>query len=278
MGHMLLRERLLVPLRRRHSLAMVGLESPAGYGRSVLIDQALAEGPARAGDRDVVYRCVPGDDRPGALAARLVATKLGARWGQTVVVDRGMSGEENLKKILARGLHYLVAAPYSERHEWVEEFQDAAEFEEVRREPSPRNPFQKKSTIQVKLRKAGGETHVLCVSSERKEKDRAIRQAHEIERGHDPVMADHVHGAGLGEHALAQLAIARELRGEHLDRDAAADLRIQPLVHATHPALADHAHELIAADRGPEQRTGHVDPVRGEVGADQVRAGFIDVP
>ena len=66
----------------------------------------------------------------------------------------------------------VVAAPYSERQDWVEEFQDAAEFEEVRREPSPRNPFQKKPTIQVKLRQAGGETHVLCVSSERKEKDR----------------------------------------------------------------------------------------------------------
>ena len=74
MDRLLPRERLLVPLRRRHSLTMIGLESPAGYGRSVLIDQALAEGPARAGDRDVAYRCVPGDDRPGALAARLVAT------------------------------------------------------------------------------------------------------------------------------------------------------------------------------------------------------------
>lgn len=105
--------------------------------------------------------------------------RVGLREGQTVVVDRGMSGEENLEKIRARGLHYLVAAPYSERRDWVEEFQEAAEFEEVRREPSPRNPFQKKSMIQVKLRQAGGETHVLCVSSERKEKDRAIRQAHE---------------------------------------------------------------------------------------------------
>jgi transposase len=105
--------------------------------------------------------------------------RVGLREGQTVVVDRGMSGEPNLEKIRGRGLHYLVAAPYSERQEWMEEFQDAAEFEEVRREPSPRNPFQNKSTIQVKLRKAGGQTHVLCVSSERKEKDRAIRQAHE---------------------------------------------------------------------------------------------------
>ena len=105
--------------------------------------------------------------------------RVGLREGQTVVVDRGMSGEENLEKIRGRGLHYLVAAPYSERQDWVEEFQDAAEFDEVRRERSPRNPFQQKSTIQVKRRQAGGETHVLCVSSERKEKDRAIRQAHE---------------------------------------------------------------------------------------------------
>jgi hypothetical protein len=104
--------------------------------------------------------------------------RVGLREGQTVVVDRGMSGEENLEKIRARGLHYLVAAPYSECQDWVEEFQDAAEFDEVRRELSPRNPFQQQSTIQVKRRQAGGETHVLCVSSERKEKDRAIRQAH----------------------------------------------------------------------------------------------------
>jgi transposase len=105
--------------------------------------------------------------------------RVGLGEGQTVVVDRGMSGEENLAKIRARGLHYLVAAPYSERQEWLEEFQDAAEFEEVRRAPSPRNPGQKKSTIQVKLYKAEGQTHVLCVSSEREAKDRAIRQAHE---------------------------------------------------------------------------------------------------
>jgi transposase len=105
--------------------------------------------------------------------------RLGLQAGQTVVVDRGMSGEKNLQKIRDRGLHYLVAEPYGARHEWVEEFQDAAEFVEVVREPSPRNPFQKKSTLQVKMRRVDGETHVLCVSSERKDKDRAIREAHE---------------------------------------------------------------------------------------------------
>jgi transposase len=101
------------------------------------------------------------------------------RAGQTVVVDRGMSGEENLKKLVARKLHYLVGEPYSARNDWVEEFERDEDFREVKRETSPTNPFQRKSTIQVKMRQVGEELHVLCLSSERKEKDRAIRQAHE---------------------------------------------------------------------------------------------------
>ena len=47
-------------------------------------------------------------------------TRVGLHPGQTVVVDRGMSGEENLKKIVARKLHYLVAEPYGARGDWVE--------------------------------------------------------------------------------------------------------------------------------------------------------------
>ncbi|HSM79186.1 MAG TPA: IS1634 family transposase [Bryobacteraceae bacterium] len=105
--------------------------------------------------------------------------RVGLRPEQTVVVDRGMAGKENVEQIRARGLHYLVAEPYAERKDWVAEFQDSDEFAAVEREPSPRNPFQKKSTIQVKMRRVGGETHVLCLSSERKEKDRAIRELHE---------------------------------------------------------------------------------------------------
>jgi transposase len=105
--------------------------------------------------------------------------RVGLRPEQTVVVDRGMAGEGNIQQIRARGLHYLVAEPYGERKDWVAEFQDSGEFAAVEREPSPRNPFQKKSTLRVKMRRVGAETHVLCLSSERKEKDRAIRELHE---------------------------------------------------------------------------------------------------
>ena len=61
----------------------------------------------------------------------------------------------------------------------MEEFENDEDFVEVKREPSPTNPFQRKSTIRVKMRRVDGETHVLCLSSERKAKDRAIREAHE---------------------------------------------------------------------------------------------------
>jgi transposase len=105
--------------------------------------------------------------------------RIGLHPGQTVVVDRGMSGEANLKKIVAKKLHYLVAEPYGARGDWVEEFENDEDFVEVKRDPSPTNPFQRKSTIRVKMRGVGGETHVLCLSSERQEKDRAIREAHE---------------------------------------------------------------------------------------------------
>ena len=49
------------------------------------------------------------------------------------------------------------------------------DFEEVIRQPSPRNPSQKKSSVRVKAHCANDETLILCISSERVEKDRAIR-------------------------------------------------------------------------------------------------------
>ena len=114
------------------------------------------------------------EDMLGALDKRV-----GLRPEQMVVVDRGMAYAKNIAQIRGRQLHYLVAEPYAERTEWSEELQDASGFVAVEREPSPRNPGQQKSTIQVKMRRVENETHVLCLSSERKQKDRAIRELHE---------------------------------------------------------------------------------------------------
>jgi transposase len=98
--------------------------------------------------------------------------------GQTVVVDRGMAYEENLAVIRSRQLHYLVAARQPERDRWLAEFEGEG-FEEVIRQPSPRNPLQKKPKVEVKLERRGEETYVLCRGAGRVEKDSAIRRKQE---------------------------------------------------------------------------------------------------
>jgi transposase len=96
----------------------------------------------------------------------------------TVVIDRGMAGAENIRAIKERGMHYIVAGRHSERNEWLKELETDG-WEEVKREPSPTNPFQKKARVYVKRAGKGDETVALCKSEGREEKDRAIREKQE---------------------------------------------------------------------------------------------------
>jgi transposase len=109
----------------------------------------------------------------------LLAARVGLAPGMTVVVDRGLAYADNLAEIKARKLHYVIAARQPERDAWLDDFEDAAGFEEVLRQPSPRNCGQKKSTVRVKRRERGEETFILCTSSQRVAKDRAIREKQE---------------------------------------------------------------------------------------------------
>ena len=68
-----------------------------------------------------------------------------------------------------------MAARQKERDVYLAEFEAGDGFEEVIRQPSPRNPSQKKSSVRVKAHSANEETLILCISSERVAKDRAIR-------------------------------------------------------------------------------------------------------
>lgn len=105
--------------------------------------------------------------------------RTGRRGGATVVVDRGMAFAKNLAQIRARGHHYLVAGRYPERGVHQAAFADEADWTEVIRVPSPRNPGQKKPRVFIKRQTVGDEVHILCRSEARIEKDRAIRDKHE---------------------------------------------------------------------------------------------------
>ena len=109
----------------------------------------------------------------------LLEQRMGKRGGATVVVDRGMAFEDNLVQIRAHGHHYIVASRQAERNEHLDELEEEAGWSEIVREPSPRNPAQKKTQVFVKQTVLGEEVRILCRSDGRQDKDRAIREKHE---------------------------------------------------------------------------------------------------
>jgi hypothetical protein len=104
----------------------------------------------------------------------LLQKRVGLPAGFTVVVDRGLAYADNLAEIRRRQLHYVVAGRHPERDRWLDEFEEPEGFELVPRQPSPLNPFQKKTVIRVKPVRDGDELVMLCTSEERVAKDRAI--------------------------------------------------------------------------------------------------------
>lgn len=105
--------------------------------------------------------------------------RVGQKPKATVVVDRGMAYDENLKEIRDHGYHYLVACRQSERNSWLADLENEGGWEEVLRSPSPRNPGQKKSQVWIKRQAKGNEVYILCRSEGREQKDRAIREKQE---------------------------------------------------------------------------------------------------
>jgi len=105
--------------------------------------------------------------------------RTGKRPGATVIVDRGMAFDENLEQIRNRGLHYLVAGLQPERNQWLDELENDDGWEDIVRTPSPLNPFQKKTRVEIKRRQKDGVIYILCRSDGREDKDRAIRETQE---------------------------------------------------------------------------------------------------
>ena len=108
-----------------------------------------------------------------------LAERIGLKEGATVVLDRGMAFDENIAELKARKLTYVVASRQPERDRWLADFEDTDGFTPVLRAPSPLNPAQKKTSIEVKSRIDDEQTYVLCRSEQRIAKDRAIRGKHE---------------------------------------------------------------------------------------------------
>src|SRR6516162_8087065 len=136
--------------------------------------------------------------------------RLGKKPGATVIVDRGMAYDENLEEIRKHGLHYLVAARQSERSQWLDQLEEDTGWAEVVRTPSPRNPAQKKTRVEIKRQQKGDVLYILCRSEGREEKDRAIRETQEAKLLADlNKLQKRVEQGHLKQEAKIQQAIGR---------------------------------------------------------------------
>src|SRR5215468_2509069 len=113
-----------------------------------------------------------------AMLDRLSA-RIGLPTGSTIVMDRGLASAKKIALLASRKLHYIIASRQSERDRWLASFADTVAFTQVIREPSPTNPGQKKTRLDVQLVQSEGKNYVLCRSEQRIEKDKAIREKQE---------------------------------------------------------------------------------------------------
>jgi hypothetical protein len=92
--------------------------------------------------------------------------RVGKTKDATAVVDRGMANPENLATIQAAGYHWLVAAPQPERVCYSDQYEEQAGWQEIVREPSPRNEGQHKVRVLVKPAQSpdGSQSIALCWS------------------------------------------------------------------------------------------------------------------
>ncbi len=133
----------------------------------------------------ITHEIFPGNAQDRTTLATML-DRLGERvrleQGAIVVIDRGMAFDANIADIKKRKLHYIVASRQPERDRWLADFDDTDGFTPVLREPSPLNPAQKKTMIEVKTCSGEGDeqTYVLCRSEQRIAKDRAIRTKQEV--------------------------------------------------------------------------------------------------
>ena len=136
--------------------------------------------------------------------------RTGKRPGTTVIVDRGMAYDENLEQIQKRGQHYLVAGRQGERNRWLAELESEEGWEAIVRTPSPRNPLQKKTRVEIKRQQKGEVVYILCRSDGREEKDRAIREKQEAKLRADLAkLQQRVSKGQLKEDKKIQQAIGR---------------------------------------------------------------------
>ncbi len=99
-----------------------------------------------------------------------LASEFSASAHPTVIVDRGVTTDDNIKLLKSRGIHYVVACRNSEEADFISDF-ETADFTVLKSEPG--------NTVEIYLTRKENETFLLCKSEGRAAKEKAIRNQRE---------------------------------------------------------------------------------------------------
>jgi transposase len=84
----------------------------------------------------------------------------------TIIMDRGVVSQENIELLKSHNLSYIVASRSSEEKQFVDDF-DHEDFKILKSD--------KNNQVEIRLKRSGDETFLLCKSSGRYQKESAIR-------------------------------------------------------------------------------------------------------
>lgn len=88
----------------------------------------------------------------------------------TIIMDRGIASKKNINLLKSKQLHYIIASRREEEIRLAEEF-SGKDFKTIKQD--------KNNEVKVKIIKTGDEKELLCKSSGRKRKERAMRNMRE---------------------------------------------------------------------------------------------------
>jgi transposase len=152
-------------------LAEANPKAQRGYSRDrrgdckqIVVGMVLDEaGFPRASE---TWRGETNDNKTLEAMLEQLEVRTGKREGTTVVMDRGIAREENVKLLKSRGYHYIVALPGQSRRRWISEIREA-DFQTL----DPHRP-----EITGCMKKKDDEIYLIVRSHARVAKDRAIRE------------------------------------------------------------------------------------------------------
>jgi DNA-binding transcriptional regulator PaaX len=137
----------------------------------------------------------------------------------TIIMDRGVTSDDNLNLLKSKGLSYIVACRSGEEASFMEDF-DNSPFKVMKSD--------KNNTVEIFLKRESDETYLLCKSTGRKKKETAMRNQAEKKLENDlAAMKKSIEGGKRVNPAAVERSIGR-LKERHRRAAHYYDIKFSP--------------------------------------------------